>query len=250
MRISDIWQYPVKGLGGARLEHTTLLTGQFIPGDREFAITNGHPKHDQLPAGTWMKKAFFLQLMKFDILAELDCTYDGKMMTIRRKGDAVVTADPTDSAGSAQIDSYFAMLLGEELEGTPRLTRISARAYTDTNAPWISLGGTASVERFAEITGTAPDARRFRLNIMLDTTTPFEEAELIGHRVRFGEAVLRIVEPVGRCAAIDVDPETAQRGPHYLPVMTQSLGHSNLGIFAEIIEGGRIVVGDRMEILS
>ena len=250
MRISDIRQYPVKGLGGVRLDHTVLRAGHFLPGDRQFAITNGHPKHDQLPAGTWMQKAFFLQLMKFDVLAELSCTYDGQIVTILRNGEVTVSADPDDPAGIKEFETFFSALTGAGLDGTPRLTRINEGAYTDTNAPWISLGGTASVDRFAEVTGTAPDARRFRLNIMLDTADPFEEASLIGHMVRMGGAVLRVVEPVGRCAAIDVDPETAVRGPHYLPAMKLALGHTNLGIFAEIIEGGHIAVGDRIETLS
>ena len=250
MRISDIWHYPVKGLGGARLERVTLQAGCLIPGDREFAITNGHVKHDQTPAGIWMKKAFFLQLMKFDVLAELDCTFDDQVMTIRRNGETVLSVDPSDPAGVKEFETFFDGLIGAGLDGKPRLTRITKGAYTDTNAPWISLGGTASVERFAEITDTAADARRFRLNIMLDTANPFEEAGLIGHTIRLGEAVLRVVEPVGRCAAIDVDPETAMRGLHYLPIMKQALGHTDLGIFAEITEGGQIAVGDRIEVLS
>ena len=250
MRITEIWQYPVKGLGGATIEHAMLAAGHVIPGDREFAITNGHPKHDQLPAGTWMKKAFFLQLMKFDVLAELYCTYDGAVMTIYRRGDKVVSADPCNPTGAAEIDAFFETLMSADLDGMPRITRIANGAYTDTNAPWISLGGTASVDRFAEITETTPDTRRFRLNIMLDTTDPFEEAGLLGHRVRLGGAVLQIVEHVGRCAAIDVNPATAKRGSHYLPVMQQGFGHTNLGIFAEVVEGGRISTGDRIEILS
>ena len=68
--------------------------------------------------------------------------------------------------------------------------------------------------------------------------------------VRLGDAELRIVAPVGRCAAIDVDPETAVRGPHYLPVMEQAFGHTDLGIFAEILTGGQVNTGDDLVVLD
>jgi uncharacterized protein YcbX len=128
--------------------------------------------------------------------------------------------------------------------------RINQGAYTDTKAPWISLGGTASVTHVAETMGHRPDSRRYRLNIMLETETPFEEADLIGHKIALGDAVLQVVAPVGRCAAIDVDPKDGVRGPHLLPRMKNAFGHTDLGIFADIIEGGTIAPGDRLRRLD
>ena len=148
------------------------------------------------------------------------------------------------------MNDFFAARFGDRLGGTPRLARAEDGAFTDTRAPWISLGGTASVARFGEATGTPPDARRFRLNIMLETDTPFEEAALIGSHVRLGEAELKVVAPVGRCAAIDVDPATAIRGPHYLPLMKREFGHTDLGIFAEVTKSGLVRTGDRLTKLS
>ena len=78
------------------------------------------------------------------------------------------------------MNSWFARQFEGRLGGAPRLARVADGAFTDTKAPWISLGGTASVARFGEATGTRPDARRFRLNIMMETSTPFEEAALVG----------------------------------------------------------------------
>ena len=58
-----------------------------------------------------------------------------------------------------------------------------------------------------------------------------------------------MIDPVGRCAAIDVDPETAERGPHYLPIMEKAFGHTDLGIFARVTQGGTISLGDELSIL-
>lgn len=246
MIVSELWQYPVKGLAGITLDSIRLEAGRHFPGDRRFAVTNGHPKQDEALAGRWVKKAFFLQMMKFGELAAFTCGMAGDVLTLSEDGDEILSADLATDAGITMLNEFFAARFAARLGGAPQLARVTSGAFTDTEAPWISLGGTASVATFGEATGTAPDARRFRLNVMLETDTPFEEASLVGARVKLGEAVLRVEAPVGRCAAIDVDPATAIRGPHYLPLMERKFGHTDLGIFAEVTESGLVRPGDRL----
>ena len=250
MIVDSLWHFPVKGLTGVCRDKVFLEAGRHFPDDRIFAIGNGHPKHDRAAPGNWQKKALFLQQMTSEALAELDCRFDGTRLDIHHQGKLALSADMDSADGRHEIDAFFADCVGDQTPGAPHLMLIAEGSYADTRASLITLGGTASVERFAEITGTSPDARRFRLNIMLETETPFAEAALIGCQVRLGAAVLQVVAPVGRCAAIDVDPETAIRGPHYLPVMEARLGHGDLGIFAEIIESGIVTVGDQLEELD
>ncbi|MDA9639726.1 MOSC domain-containing protein [SAR116 cluster bacterium] len=250
MIVDELWHFPVKGLGGTTLTSAHLQAGAHFPGDRLFAIANGHARHDQVPAGTWHKKAFFLQLMRFEQLAELECSFDGTEITIHHRGKKVAKANLDSPEGGEQINDFLAGLLGDQIPGAPQVMRISEGAYTDTKAPLISLGGTASVTRFAEMSGTAPDVRRFRLNIMLKTEQPFQEAALIGKTIRLGKAEMHVTASVGRCAAIDVDPATAIRGPHYLPQMEASFGHTDLGIFAEVTRSGEVAPDDRLEILE
>ena len=246
MIISELWHYPVKGLAGARLDSARLDAGQHFPGDRRYAITTGHPRQEAALAGQWVKKAFFLQMMTYEELAGFDCNVTGSRLTLSQDGETLFEADLDSHDGVAAVNEWFGDRFGGRVTGIPRLARVAEGAFTDTKAPWISLGGTASVTRFGAVTGTTPDARRFRLNIMLETETPFEEAGLVGTRVGLGEAELKVVAPVGRCAAIDVDPATAIRGPHYLPVMEQEFGHTDLGIFAEVTKGGIVRPGDRL----
>jgi uncharacterized protein YcbX len=68
---------------------------------------------------------------------------------------------------------------------------------------------------------------------------------MIGKKIRCGGALLLIEKPVGRCTAINVDPETACRSNQdYVRLMTEYFGHSNLGVFAKVLNGGAIKVGD------
>jgi len=246
MIIDELWQFPVKGLCGIRLDSADLVAGRHFPGDRRFAITAGHPKFADMPDGSWQKKAAFLQLMRHEQLATLDCHFAGTVMTITHNGRKQLGADMDSAAGADAINAFFGDMFGDSIPGAPRLMRIEDGAYTDTKATWISLGGTASVAHVARTMGHRPDARRYRLNVMLATDTPFEEVALIGHRAALGDAVLQVLAPVGRCAAIDVDPEDGTRGPHLLPRMEAAFGHTDLGIFAEIIESGTARPGDRL----
>lgn len=250
MIIDALWQFPVKGLGGVRLDSADLVAGQHFPGDRRFAITTGHPHLADMPDGSWQKKAAFLQLMSHEQLAALDCHFAGTILTISQNGREYLSADMDSAEGAAAINGFFADFMGDSLAGTPRLMQIRNGAYVDRQAPWVSLGGTASVAHVATTVGHRPDARRYRLNIMLETTTPFEEAGLIGHRVALGKTVLRVDGPVGRCAAIDVDPDNGIRGPQLVPKMKKAFGHTDLGILAEVIEGGPVKPGDRLQRLD
>ena len=46
---------------------------------------------------------------------------------------------------------------------------------------------------------------------------------------------------------LNVDPKTAQRSDQdYVRLMKAKFGHSNLGVFAKVIKGGEIKVGDEL----
>ena len=53
---------------------------------------------------------------------------------------------------------------------------------------------------------------------------------------------------ITRCAAVNVDPETAARDLDIPPTLMRRLGHNECGIYAEVIAGGAIAVGDTIAI--
>ena len=152
MKIESLWHFPVKGLEGACRDQVHLETGRHFPDDRIFAIGNGHARHDETPAGSWHKKAFFLQQMQFEQLAELRCAFDGTRLDILHRGRLAVSADMGSDDGIETIDSFFAGLVGYQIPGIPHLMRIVDGSYADTKDALISLGGTASVNAFAAAT--------------------------------------------------------------------------------------------------
>ena len=250
-RISQLWRYPVKGLSGQLLASAHLSAGAHFPGDRKYAIG---AENGKVRDGIWLKKAFFLQLMSNEALAGIDCDFDTDQnreeIILSRNGEPLLTADMQSGSGRGAVAAFFDELFKGQLRGPAKMVCLNDGAFTDTKAPLISLGGSASLAGFADLTGTTLDSRRFRLNIIFETTTPFEETALVSKTLAIGDVRLDVVEPVGRCAAIDVDPETAQRGPHYLPLMEKKLGHTDLGIFARVTQGGTVRQGDGISVLS
>ena len=99
MIVSQLWQYPVKGLAGMTLDSIRLEAGKHFPGDRRFAVTNGHPKQDEAMVGHWVKKSFFLQMMKFEELATFDCDMAGEVMTLSKDGEEILAADLSSEPG-------------------------------------------------------------------------------------------------------------------------------------------------------
>jgi len=246
-RLTQLWRYPIKGLPGETLKTARLSAGAHFPGDRRYAIGTGH---DKVADNQWLKKAYFLQLMTYEEMAAVACQFEGEQVHLAHARLGTLSASMAEESGRASIAAFFDRLLEGRLRGQARMVKIESGAFTDTKAPLVSLGGSASFTGFSELTGTLPDPRRFRLNMIFQTATPFEETALVGKTLAIGEARLRVVDPVGRCAAIDVDPDTALRGPHYLPEMEKALGHSDLGIFAEIIGSGMVGIGDRITVLD
>jgi uncharacterized protein YcbX len=70
----------------------------------------------------------------------------------------------------------------------------------------------------------------------------------VGRELRIGGTRLRVFKRTKRCAATEVNPETAQRDARPPAALREHYGHADLGIYAEVLEGGPVALGDRMEL--
>ena len=77
-----------------------------------------------------------------------------------------------------------------------------------------------------------------------------DEIERYVRKLKMGEAAIEIVDDVKRCAAINVDPESATRQSDHLITMRQSFGHSTLGVFGRVIASGTVQCGDSVSLIK
>jgi uncharacterized protein YcbX len=92
--------------------------------------------------------------------------------------------------------------------------------------------------------GLAVHPLRFRANLYVSGWPPWHEFDLLDRTIAIGNARLRVVKRIVRCAAVNVDPETAARDLSIPQALMRRLGHADCGVYAEVIAGGTIGVGD------
>ncbi|MEZ5670160.1 MAG: MOSC domain-containing protein [Alphaproteobacteria bacterium] len=240
-----IFRYPVKGLAGNALAEATLEPDHALPGDRRFGIARGGADAGGAPR--------FLSLTRHPRLATLAAAFDAatSVLTISRAGRPVARGDITAPAGRATIEQFFSAYMARELQGPARLYDACddaapgavAGAFTDTPQQAVHILNLASVRDLERVTGTPIDARRFRANIHIDVAPAWCELASLGSTVAIGAARLLLEERTERCAATNVNPDTAERDLNIPLALKRGFGHLDMGVYGRVVTGGRIVAG-------
>ncbi len=243
---------PVKGL---MLHHPASidLTTQGARGDRLFYLVDDEDGLESCSRNPG--------------LLGLSATYDQATghLSVRRGAEVlhggvveVASAVKTDMWGLRTIqgdvvaDPTWATLFSEVVGRTVRLVRSRAGAF---DVRPVTLLGTASLAELADRSDSSPvDPRRFRMLIELDTDEPHVEDSWDGGLLRVGGALLRAGGPVRRCAATTRNPDSGSVDLRTLQMIIAYRGRQesvlglgpNFGVYAEVVEAGRVSVGDRL----
>jgi uncharacterized protein YcbX len=247
--VAALYRYPVKGLSAEALDAVDLVSGRGFPDDRRFAVALGTTAYDQTEP-VWLPKAAFFQLMRNERLALLESRYDTatEVLTLSRAGRPVARGKATDSQGRAVIGEFLSAFL--EGQGRPKLVEGPQIGLADCGAALVSIIGEASIADLARVVGRPVDRLRFRANIYLAGTRPWEELGWVGSTVEIGSVRLQVVDRIGRCAATNVDPATAERDLNLPRALQQAFGHTDMGVYARVITDGRIAAGDSVDVIS
>lgn len=250
MRIERIYRYPVKGLTAEALAEVTLSPGECLPEDRRFALAQGDSPFDP-ERPEWLQKRHFACLMANARIALLHAAFDPRTghLTLHAPGAAPFVGDTQLPAGRAAIARHLTAFLGEEARGEPRFVEAPGHRFTDVAQPAVSIIGLASLHALEAATGTTLDPLRFRANVYVSGGVPWSEFDLVGQEILLGAARLRVFKRTVRCPAVEVNPTTAERDAKPQRWLRDHYGHSDLGVYAEVIGGGPIAVGDALEVL-
>ncbi|EDN67645.1 MOSC domain protein [Beggiatoa sp. PS] len=83
-----------------------------------------------------------------------------------------------------------------------------------------------------------------------DEASPFVESDWIDKELKLGSAIVRGVRLIKRCAATNVNPETATRDMELPQTLIDTYGHPNLGIYVRVIEDGEVALNNHFELIS
>jgi uncharacterized protein YcbX len=245
--IRAIHRYPVKGLSPERLKQATLSPGRTIAADRLYAIENGPTGFDPAQP-SYFPKQRFLMLMKNERLAALETRFDDAthLLTVRRDGVVVAQGDLRKAGGRAAIADFFASYCADELRGPPQVLYGEGHSFSDVSAKVVSIINLASVAAVETLVGAAVDPLRFRGNLHVAGWPAWSELDLVGRELAVGDARLKVVKRIMRCAATNVEPGSGIRDLDIPKTLMQALGHMDCGVYAEVIAGGTIADGDRI----
>jgi len=247
--VRRLYRYPVKGLSPEPLGEVQLAPGETIPFDRAYAIENGPGRFD--PATPkHLPKINFLMLMRNEKLAALETAYDGdsQVLTLYRDGKQVARGDLNTKLGRQMIEQFFAGYMAGELKGAPRVVSAQGHSFSDVADKCLHLVNLETVRSLGVELGQELDPLRFRANVYFDGLAPWAEAQWLDRQVRLGDAVLEVFARTDRCAATDVNPATAARDTSIPPDLMRMYGHNELGVYARVVEGGTVRLGDTLSV--
>jgi len=242
-RVAGMWRHPVKSHGREAVARVTLSPGQTMPWDRVWALAHEGAKID----GTeWAHCNNFTRGAKAPGLMGIEAQVHEATghVTLRHRDRPEITLDP-DTEGAALID-WARPLMPADRAASARIVRLAGRGMTDTEFPSISVGNLATHRAIAQRLGRDLSEKRWRMNIWLDGLAPWEEFEWTGAEIRIGAARLAVRDRVERCLATAANPVTGQRDADTLGAL-DSWGHRTMGVYAEVVAGGEIALGDPVE---
>jgi hypothetical protein len=244
-KIDGIYRYPVKGLSPQSLPRVKLTPGATLPADRLYAIENG-PSGFDAAAPAYFPKIVFLMLMRNERLAALCTDYDeaSHTLVIHSDGREAARGDLRTKEGRLAVEAFFRRYMPKELRGPPKVLHGAGHSFSDVTKKVVSIINLASVAAIETVVGAPVNPLRFRGNVYVAGWPAWHEFDLLDSGLVAGSARLRVVKRIVRCAATEVDPNTGIRDLSIPHTLMQNFSHADCGVYAEVIAGGDIAVGD------
>ncbi len=241
--LADITRHPVKSHGRERLGSVLLTAGQGLPFDRHWAVAHEAAK---LVAG-WNPCVNFARGSKAPGLMAISASLDEATMVVTlthpQKPDLVFR--PDDAADLARFLEWAADL-NPPKRARPTHIVAGGIAMTDTDYPSVSIFGLASNRDLSARMGQDLSPCRWRGNLWIDGMQPWAEFDWVGRSIKIGGAVLQVQERIVRCKATTANPATGTIDADTLGALNTNFGHQDFGVYATVVIGGAIAVGDKV----
>ena len=281
--VCELWRYPVKSLGGERLEYTAALPDIGLLGDRGWAIRD-ETAHELRSAKKWPEllelRAEYLEEPAADGTPPVRIHLpSGQHIDTHqpdaeaRLGEALdkfvslhprVSADQKDHFRRRQTITDMAATTRETSEllpdeplpsyddlpfGLSLLAEYVSPPGTYFDCFQLHLLTTRSLETLAALAPASKiEARRFRPNILVevdDAVSGFPEFDWCGKGIAIGTLELQIVMPMMRCAMTTHAQAELPKDPTIMRTLVRESG-MNLGVGAQVLRAGEISVGDEL----
>ncbi|MGV3478626.1 MAG: MOSC domain-containing protein [Sphingobium sp.] len=246
--IEGIYRYPVKGLGSERLADATITAGQGIAGDRAYAMALGTTGFDPA-APVHLSKMKFATLMTHPRLAALAADFRSAPGRLRlsSKGDPVLDVSLDDPGEIAEFDRFISEFVDDRAKGPLRLVTAPNHMFSDVREDCLSIINLASVAALGAALGRPIDPLRFRANIYVSGLPAWQERGWqAGDVIGLGYGQASVMRPITRCAAVNVDLDSAEIDADLPTLLRREFGQNAMGVYIDAIGTTRIAIGDIM----
>lgn len=255
MNISQILRYPIKSLSAQGVTRCHLTPGQGLPFDRHWALAR--PDGDAADNTAWHPKSHFLVQVREHELALFKTHFDDATQRLSFEapgglhGSGKLDTQPGRDAIATAVAKHLGLDEGPQNEGgTPILVEAREIGYFDTTKGPVSLLNMESVRALEKLLSRQLDPLRFRMNLLLEGLPAWSEMHWPGKRIKIGDTVLEITQITGRCKATHVNPDSGESDVKILHGLKEHFGHTQMGVYAEVVAGGDIKAGDQVTLLD
>ena len=268
--ISELWIYPVKGLGGIAMAQASLSDRGFVDDRRwmvvdaasKFMSQRAHPQMAQMAQVAVTLNAVSLTLaapgmppLRIARQAALPALCDVQVW------DSVCAAHGMGPAADAWLSRYLGvpcrlvyMPDSTHRAVSPKRAKPGDIVSFADGYPFL-LTHEASLADLNARLATPIGMKRFRPNIVVRGAARAWDEDA-WKRVHVdtpaGQVSFRVVKPCGRCVVINVDPTTAQRGKEPLRTLAGFRRQGNAVIFGQNLiqdSAGTLAVGDAVSVV-
>jgi uncharacterized protein YcbX len=224
--VEAIFRYPVKSMGGERLE-VANLGWHGLDGDRRLAFR----RIDDRSAFPWLSASKLPDLVLFTALRR-----DGHLPThIRTPNGEEMPVFVEDLAAE----------VGRRYGAPVQMMQMQHGIFDEAS---ISVIASDTVHEIGRLARRSLDIRRFRPNVVvrLLRAGPFQEDEWLGGVLSFGEGGdgpdITVTMRDVRCSMVNLDPDSASPAPEVLKAVVGA-NQNNAGIYGAVARIGRLAVG-------
>jgi len=231
MHVTQIWRYPIKSVGGERLERANV-TELGVDGDRRWGLVDD-------------STGFVLTARREPKLLMATCALDeNELITTTDTGDTLRTsADWSEWLGktvrleeAGATGGTYENPLDVENEADWMSWQGPAAAWHDSGRSRISLVSTGSLGEW--------DSRRFRANVVVEGDG---EDDLIGSSIRIGDEVrVAVKQGIDRCVMVTRPQPGLERNLDVLRTITKR-PVATFCIGGLVEQGGTFTVGDHVD---
>ncbi len=244
-KVTSLWRHPIKSHGREEVQSTNLIAGQTMPGDRVWAVAHEASKADN---SAWSPCANFNRISKVASLMAMTAQLDDAtgIVALQHPKLGEISFDPDGDI--AAFLEWVRPIMPADRAQSKRMVKVPHRGMTDSDFPSVTLCSLASHSEVERKLGIDLSIHRWRGNLWFEGFPAWEEFEWMGRDIRIGDAILRPRERTDRCPATHASPETGLPDADVVSTLDR-FGHRDFSVRAEVIQGGLIERGSKVELI-